>query len=121
MPGMVLDVLYVLTLSTTPKTGILVPFYNGRKPVRSERLSHLPKVTQTVREQLESSRALESRLTVRARKGEMWDQSQGEGGATGQPQPIYMTSLQLLAVAATVSLPIPGRKEPRAASGTRCH
>lgn len=91
---MVLNVLYILILTTTLKTAILVPFHNRRKQVRLERLSHLPKVTQLVKEQMGSSRAPASRFTARVRKGKIWDQSQEEGGAARQPRAIYMTPLQ---------------------------
>lgn len=114
--------LYSLTFTAALKMGILVPFHKGRKQVRLERLGRWPKVIQPAKTQMGSSRAPAGRLTV---KNEERVSLGPEPGARWNhwavPGYLYDTSpalSRLLALAATVSLPIPGRKKPGAASGT---
>lgn len=90
---MLLNALWILMPASTLKMGTLFPFYNRRKQVRLERLSHWPKVIQLVKGQMGPSRTPACTFTVRVRKVRIWDQSQEVGGAAGQPQAIYMTPL----------------------------
>lgn len=66
---------------------------------RLEKSTHLPKATQLGKRHVEPRRAPASRFTLGVRREKVWNQSQGDGGAHGQQQPIYIPPLGLVTLA----------------------
>ena len=59
----------------------------------------MPKATQLGKRHVEPCRAPASKFTLGVRREKVWNQSQGEGGADGQQQAIYITPLGLVTLA----------------------